>query len=384
MIDALAQYDHKNRYSLFYRYPDYPLSKRENNRWTAVSAEDASLFPGMKGRARRNKERLLHALVAHNLLDPVKICVRPTLKGLFERYRANLMIYPTTTPISFEVRIPYIMTIHDLEHRFHPEFREVSAKGVQRKRECDVKYGCRYAQAIIVDNEAGKQDVLDYYEIRPERVFPLPHVSPTLIKQDVSADMLQLVRNKYGLPFDYVFYPAALHPHKNHLGLVKALYRIREKYGIAIPCVLAGPKAAAYAGLMHLIERLGMSEQVRYIGYVPDEDMAPLYRMALMLVMPTFFGPTNLPIVEAWDQKCPVITSEMRGIREEVGDAGLLIDPKDVEALAEAIYQVYFSPELRQVLITKGVERASKYGFENYGHNLISIVESVIERLKFE
>ena len=84
---------------------------------------------------------------------------------------------------------------------------------------------------------------------------------------------------------------------------------------------------------------LGLESQIRYGGYVPDEDMSGLYAGAVALTMPTFFGPTNIPVLEAWAYGCPVLTSDIRGIREQVGDAGVLVDPRSIESIADGIYQ---------------------------------------------
>jgi glycosyltransferase involved in cell wall biosynthesis len=109
------------------------------------------------------------------------------------------------------------------------------------------------------------------------------------------------------------------------------------------------------------VEELSLGEQVRFLGYVPDEDLFPLYGLALALVMPTFFGPTNIPNLEAWSLGCPLITSDVRGLHEYVGDAGVLVDPRDDRSIAEGIWRVHADPELRLRLAERGREKVAAW-----------------------
>src|SRR5438093_13324996 len=96
----------------------------------------------------------------------------------------------------------------------------------------------------------------------------------------------------------------------------------------------------AFREVMSLSSQLGLEKEICHLGYVPDEDMSAIYARAAALVMPTFFGPTNIPVLEAWAFGCPVLTSDIRGIREQVGDAAVLVNPRSVEAIAEGIYRI--------------------------------------------
>ena len=117
-------------------------------------------------------------------------------------------------------------------------------------------------------------------------------------------------------------------------------------------------RALNFIELRKLANQLGIAEHVFYLGMVPDEDMASLYTLSAGLVMPTFFGPTNLPPLEAWHYGRPVITSDIRGIREQIGDAGLLADPKSPPQLARAMLELWRSDELGATLVERRTEEA--------------------------
>jgi glycosyltransferase involved in cell wall biosynthesis len=109
--------------------------------------------------------------------------------------------------------------------------------------------------------------------------------------------------------------------------------------------------------------------------------MPMLYSQAVGLVMPTFFGPTNIPILEAWMCGCPTITSDIRGVREQAGDAAILVDPRSVDAIAAAMLQLWRDPETRADLARRGTERARYYAGTDYASLVGEIVDDVGRRV---
>jgi glycosyltransferase involved in cell wall biosynthesis len=119
----------------------------------------------------------------------------------------------------------------------------------------------------------------------------------------------------------------------------------------------------------------GIDEQLTVLGYIPQRDMGGLYAGAAGLVFPTFFGPTNIPVVEAWTLGCPVITSDIRGIREQVGDAGLLADPREPEAIAAAIARLWTHEEVSRELLARGRARIEGFSPADFRRTLEEILE---------
>jgi glycosyltransferase involved in cell wall biosynthesis len=109
--------------------------------------------------------------------------------------------------------------------------------------------------------------------------------------------------------------------------------------------------------------------------------MSALYGIADALVMPTFFGPTNIPVVEAWSLGCPVLSSDIRGVREQVGDAGILVDPTDSHAIADAMYRLATNDALRVELRGRGFERVARYSAIDFASRLCEILETANEMI---
>jgi glycosyltransferase involved in cell wall biosynthesis len=132
---------------------------------------------------------------------------------------------------------------------------------------------------------------------------------------------------------------------------------------------------------MILRSELNLENEIHCIGYVPDEEMAALYSDAVALIMPTFFGPTNIPVLEAWAFDCPVLTSDIRGIREQAGDAAILVDPRSTEAIADGIYRLWTDECLRRALTNAGHRRLSSYTAKDFADRLMAILEEAKERV---
>ena len=109
--------------------------------------------------------------------------------------------------------------------------------------------------------------------------------------------------------------------------------------------------------------------------------MSGIYAEAVALVMPTFFGPTNIPILEAWAFGCPVLTSDIRGVREQVQDAGVLVDPRSMEAIANGIYQLWTDENLACSLVDLGRQRLASYTPDDYRNGLVAILQEAKARV---
>jgi len=298
------------------------------------------------------------------------------------REGVELMLFPAPNSLGFETEIPYVMAIHDLQHRLQPEFPEVSADGEWERREHLFRNAARYATLLLADSEVGKEDILNFYAdfgVTSDQVKVLPFLPACYLTPEISEDERTRVRNLHQLPERYLFYPAQFWPHKNHKRIVQALGVLKDR-GVSIDVVFCGShqgkiRSEVFREVMTLASRVGIEKNVHYKGYVPDDDMSGLYTEAAGLVMPTFFGPTNIPVLEAWAVGCPVLTSDIRGIREQVDDAGILADPRSVESIAEGIHRLWTDEYRAADLARRGRERLAAYTQGDYRRRLIDILE---------
>lgn len=298
----------------------------------------------------------------------------PVVRAIWKE-GCDLWVFPSNDHWSYLSPVPALVTIHDLMHRYESQFPEVSRWGRYYFREYRFRNICRFAMAVLVDSEMGKKQVVESYGLRSDKLFPLPYLPPRYVFDSVpSADF----DKRYPLPARFLFYPAQFWAHKNHDRLLQAVASVGRSYP-DIFLVLAGPKRYRYATLIRRVADLGLSEHVSFTGYVPDADLPEFYRRARALVMPTFFGPTNIPPLEAFALGCPVAISDIYGIPEQTGDAALLFNPRSVEDIALAIERLWKDDWLCEQLRAKGYARSRRWRQVDFNRCLQGVIDKLLD-----
>jgi glycosyltransferase involved in cell wall biosynthesis len=273
-----------------------------------------------------------------------------------------------------QVDIPYCAIVWDLQHRLQPWFPEVSAKGQWDHREEFYSRFLRRASVIIAGTHAGREEIERFYDVPSERIRILPHPTPRFALDPPNEDG-SLTLAKYGLLAGYLLYPAQFWPHKNHANLLFALARLREKHDLTLRIVFLGSDKGNQDYIRELTNSLGLREQVHFLGFVSQADLIALYRNAFALTYLSFFGPENLPPLEAFGLGCPVIAANVAGSPEQLGDAALLVDPTDVDKIAEAIKSLHDDPNLSETLVRRGRERAKVRTGSHFVRGVFSLLD---------
>jgi glycosyltransferase involved in cell wall biosynthesis len=255
--------------------------------------------------------------------------------------------------------IPYVANVWDVQHRLQPFFPEVSADGTWIKRERFYSHFLSRAAFCVTGAEANKEAITRLYGIPDGRVRVMPLPAPTFA---LAAAPSQLnVREKFGIVGDYVFYPAQFWPHKNHANLILALKWLKDEKGIDLTLVLCGSDKGNLPFVRSFASRHGMETRVRFLGFVSNEELVALYRGAVALTFPSYFGPDNLPPLEAFALGCPAILSEWAGARELYGDAAMLVDPSSPADIGRAIHRVQSDAAIRERLKEAGLVRSRQW-----------------------
>lgn len=287
--------------------------------------------------------------------------------------KCDLWVCPNHERYVFRAPIPALGTVHDLMHRYERRFPEVSANGEYETREFHFRETVRWAKGILVDSDLGKRQLIESYGIEPAKVFVLPYIAPPWIYEHDGRDDAAIAE-KYSLPAKYFFYPAQFYRHKNHSHLISAVARMRASHP-DVRLVLVGAKDRnAYDEVRRQVDELGLGGNVLFAGYVEDREMAAFYTRARALVMPTYFGPTNIPQLEAFALGCPVATSRIYGIPEQVGDAAILFDPSSVDEIYTCMRRLWTDDSLCANLSARGREHARRWGPPQFQQRFREIV----------
>ncbi|MCU1302742.1 MAG: glycosyl transferase group 1 [Candidatus Sulfotelmatobacter sp.] len=293
--------------------------------------------------------------------------------GSLLRQKCDLWLFPRQEVWSALFPLPVLASVHDLMHRYEPHFPETSSYRRTHYRDAYLRRVCQRARGILVDSEIGKQQVQQSYGTENSRLFVLPYIAGDHLSDGGKGSDFE---KKYQLPSKYVFYPAQFWEHKNHVRLVQAIAALREDLP-DIRMVLVGSEKNGGSAARKEVEKLGLQRYVRFSGYVPDSDIANFYRRARGLVLPTLFGPTNIPPLEAFALGCPVAVSKVYGMPEQVGDAGLLFDPYSVESIASSIRQLWLDDDLCQTLRRRGKARAAAWGPQQFATSLHGVIQQL-------
>lgn len=230
-------------------------------------------------------------------------------------------------------QLNYITTVWDTCHRDAPEFPEVRNFNQFFMRERNYRNNLSPAAIVLVDSESLADSIAFRYGVDRERLLPMPF-SPSPFLRSELAKTKDEVLAKYNLNARYFFYPAQFWAHKNHIRILEALLLLRE-LGKQYTVVFAGGDQGSRAYIERFADQNNLDNQVRFLGFVPADEMRGLYEGCQAVIMPTYFGPTNLPPLEAWMLERPLIYSAQ--FYEQVKDAAVLVDPDDASQLASAM-----------------------------------------------
>ena len=286
------------------------------------------------------------------------------------------IILSDSTVLAKHVHTRSMIPIHDLMHRYEREIPEM-IDGYEY-REKMYKREIKKADAILVDSELGKNHVIECYgaikQYLDKHIEVLPFIPPSYIYEYDESYKTDL-----DIPDKYFFYPAQFWSHKNHLRLIEAVKKLKDE-GLFIYFVFCGAKKNEYARIMDKISELDLGDQITTMGYVDNNDMVYLYRHARALIYPTLFGPTNIPPLEAFNLGCPVGASKIYAMPEQLGDAAILFNPRNVEEIVDTMRRLWEDDALCSDLITKGYKRASEWGRAQFADRLESIIETTLRK----
>lgn len=277
--------------------------------------------------------------------------------------------------------INYIATIWDLCHRDDPEFPEVRWNRQLEVRDKNYWTLLPRATAIFVDSELGKKNIAHRYGIDEARVHVLPFQAAAATRKSKTPDSQSSinVREKYSLDVPYVFYPAQFWAHKNHVYLLEGLRVLEDRYGLRVGSIFSGGDQGNRAYVQSYVRKMNLEDRVRIVGFVDNDEIPELYHNSLALVMPSYFGPTNLPPLEAFELRVPVLYSDKSGLRDQVGDAALLMDLNNPLSMADHLKNLIEDPQLRIRLIEAGKDRLKYFD----AMDRVAILNQVIEDFRW-
>ena len=352
LIEALAEIDQTNLYTLY-------VTKR-----AAIERFDRR-WPNFKV-----KQTLPHTPLVRIPLTLSRELRRNPVDVLHVQYTA-----PPLAPC------PVVTTIHDLAFEHLPE--TFNRRSWLQMR-LTVRMTARRAAHIITVSEYSRADISRTYGIAPQRITVTPEAASSNFFPITNETELKRIRESYGIQENYILSLCSIQPRKNLVRLIEAYSCLRGvRPEVKLPqLVLAGKRGWLDSETFRAAERNDLGNDLRFTGYVPERDLAGLYSGAICFVYPSFFEGFGLPLVEAMQCGVPVIAGNRTSLPEVVGEAGLLFDPFDTQALVSALTQVIDDSEYRAVLRSKGLKRAQNFNWKTTAQLTLGVYERAAKRKK--
>jgi glycosyltransferase involved in cell wall biosynthesis len=300
-------------------------------------------------------ERVTKILIPHKNYEP------QILRGISQN---NISLYfcPLLILEPLVRHIPSVVTIPDMQHEFFPRF---FPKDILEWRRKNFKVSAISSTRVLAISNFTARTIIDILGVPPDKVH-CTHLSgdDEVFGKEADQGVKNQVKEKYGLPDVYGYFPANTWPHKNHITLLRALKIYKERFGPSPKIVLTGAQDTGHKDLVAAIGELGLQEDVVFLGYIPKNEIPYLYRNASFLVFPSFFEGFGMPVLEAMLSDCPVICSDTTSLPEVGGDAVLYFNPLDPADIAQSMKLVLDNQDLRQSLIQKGRVQAAKFSWK--------------------
>lgn len=344
LIEYLGKLDHTNTYTL--------LQSRKD---------------GTEYIDQPNFHRRMMWTPSHHRLEPWLLSLETFAMGI------DLLHSPDFIP-PFLRSYRSVITVHDLGFLLFPYFVPEDAAHHYGKIDQAVKR----TDHIIAVSHSTKRDITKLLGAPEEKITVIHEAANKIYRPIEDEAALQQVRDKYNLDKPFILFVSTIEPRKNLPTLLKAFRHLLDDYRADAILAVAGQKGWLYQNVFDLVDELQLNDNVNFLGRVPLEDLPLLYNAAVVHVHPSYYEGFGLTPLEAMACGTPTIVSDVSSLPEVVGDAGLLVDPDEVEELTVAIWRVLNDGELREMLCEKGLKRAQQFSWEKAAQQHMAVYRRVM------
>ncbi len=367
LVQALIRTAPSDSYTLLYAGAS-PSSLQDDR---SVGAQHAApLLAAGEGRAAVTLRRLpvperLLTVLWHRWRVPLWADLCSLGSAVF--YSPNFVLPPL-------LRARGVVTIHDLSFLRYPETHD---PGLVAFLTAAVPRAVQAAALVLTDSEHTRQDTIALLGVPAEKTAVLLSAADPIFRPVDDPAALDAIRRRRRLDRPYVLSVGTVQPRKNLPRLIAAVQLLRERTGEDILLVHAGRRGWLYAAVQQAVQAHGMAHSFRLIEDADDSDLRLLYAGAVALAYPSLYEGFGLPCVEAMACRCPIVASQVSSLPEVVGDAGLLVEPTDVEALADALSRCLGDSTLRATLIERGTAQAARFTWKRSAAQLHRLLHTV-------
>jgi glycosyltransferase involved in cell wall biosynthesis len=283
--------------------------------------------------------------------------------------------------------VPSVISIMDMSFEYFPE---LFAKKDLHQLQSWTRYSAKNAAKILTISEASKSDIIKFYNV-PEDKVVVTHLGLRTDLPTTQKNNMENISKKYGVDKKYILFVGTLQPRKNIERLIEAYSNLRTKNqdlpagkaGLSeYELVIIGKKGWLYEPILEAPKKFNVENSVKFLDFVPDEDMPAFYKNAECYVLPSLYEGFGLPVLEAMKYDCPVLTSNISSLPEAGGDAAVYFDPTDVQDITNKIGMVLSDSALQKEMIKKGREQLKKFSWEKTAQQTLAVLQQVVSQSK--
>jgi glycosyltransferase involved in cell wall biosynthesis len=255
-----------------------------------------------------------------------------------------------------------IVTIHDTIHLTFPQYLPNRLAYAYAKT--SMWAAARRSSRILTVSEASKRDIVRQLDVPAEKVVVVYNAIDERFSREPNADDVARVRERFQLDRRFILYVGNIKPHKNLVRLIEAFHELRRGELDDLKLLIIGDEISKFPALRRAVHQHKLHKHVRFLGYLSDDMLAILYRLASVFVFPSLYEGFGLPPLEAMACGTPVVTSNVSSLPEVAGDAALLVDPYDIGSIVEGLRRVLTTPALADEMRRRGLIRAREFSWE--------------------
>lgn len=354
IVDALARIDNDNEYVLL-------INSRVKN----------GIFPVMKNIKKKLTKFPIQSAASRIIWEQLFLPLN------LRQERADVAHFPGQSYPLLSFCCASVITVHDLTYNVYPETYTLSKRIYKNTV---MHTAIARADKIIVDAKSTKKDILDRYGISEERIVVINCGLNDIFKQIKDFKLLENTREKLGLPQHFILHVGTLSPGKNLMSLLDAYAILKRKIDSLHKLVVVGPTGWLYDSIFERVSHLRLKDDVTFLGYIEDVDLVHIYNLADIFVLVSLYEGFGFPPLEAMACGTPVVTSNAGSLPEVVGEAALMVDPRDVEGLAKTMEKLLMDSALRDELIEKGFARTKLFSWEETARKTLAVYKEVGEK----
>ena len=287
----------------------------------------------------------------------------------FNRLVPGATLFHATEHLLLPLRgVPTVLTVHDLIFRRYPAHHKRLNRWYLN---ATMPLYCRRAGHIIAVSEQSKRDLIAAYGISPAKITVIYEAADTRFRPQ-PPETVAAIRERYGLPDRYMLFVGTIEPRKN-LGRVLAAFEQLHAEGLTDALVIVGKRGWLYDNFFARLESSPAKSAVIFPGFVPDADLPAVYAGAQALAFPSEFEGFGLPVLEAMACGTPVVCSNTSSLPEVAGEAAVLVDPLDLEALTAGLRRILTNPDLACDLRVRGLAQAARFSWERAAKETLAV-----------